>query len=119
MVRQSSDVGAGALNHGRSGDADSGVGVRSAVVRLSRCGGYGSMIWQDTSAICPLSKADGWFVQWLCNGLWICVQNPAAASSWTVAELLYTTREDAIRACERRAAAAEERKALKVREWLS
>lgn len=62
---------------------------------------------------------DGWFVQHLVNGLWTCGPNPAEPGSWTAAELLYVSREDAMQACERRSEAAEARKAAKAREWLS
>lgn len=77
------------------------------------------MDWAQRHGGCEFWEKDGWFVQQLCNGLWICGTNPAEPGAWTAAELLYVSREDAMQACNRRAAAAEERKAAKVREWLS
>lgn len=77
------------------------------------------MDWAQQHGVYDCWYRPGWFVQMLANGLWICGQNPAEPASWTSAELLYKSREDAMQACNRRAAAAEERKAAKVREWLS
>jgi len=62
--------------------------------------------WRQHHGGCEYWQADGWFVQQLVNGLWICGPHPAASRSWTAAELLYISREDAMQACERRAAAA-------------
>lgn len=67
------------------------------------------MNWRGFTGQIEWSQAKGWFVQQLVNGLWICGPNPAEPGSWTAAELLYVSREDAMRACERRAEAAEQR----------
>ena len=77
------------------------------------------MNWRGFTGQCEWSQADGWFVQQLANGLWICGPNPAEPSTWTHAELLYVSREDAMQACERRAEAETERAAARVREWRS
>lgn len=77
------------------------------------------MDWAQQQGVCDCWYRPGWFVQQLANGLWICGQNPAEPASWAAAELLYASLEAAMQACNRRAAAAEERKAAKVREWLS
>ena len=77
------------------------------------------MDWIHHHGGCEYWQRSGWFVQMLANGLWICGPNPAEPGSWTSAELLYVSREDAMRACERRAEAQEARTAEKAREWLS
>ena len=65
--------------------------------------------WVHHHGGCEYWQRDGWFVQQLANGFWICGPNPAEPGAWTSAELLYVSREDAMHACGRRAAAAAQR----------
>lgn len=74
------------------------------------------MNWAHHAGGCEYWQADGWFVQQLVNGLWICGLNPAEPSAWTRADLLYISREDAMRACERRAATQTKRAVARERE---